>query len=157
MLACAVPGKQVFLSAASARAVSAYSKNSLQRNFQGLLSIVQLSRFLSFFSSDSFDSISKCFLFVKNFFIFLCFSLSLTSQLKYITTFRHRTSTLFLQVFQLFFQASVTHDIWYLHYDIIHKFISFISLHWTYYSDTKAKFRYLEKTKTTGYFPVVSG
>ena len=47
------------------------SKFSLQRNFQGLLSIVQLSRFLSFFSSDSFNILSKLISFVKNFFIFL--------------------------------------------------------------------------------------
>ena len=44
---------------------------SLQRNFQGLLSIVQLSRFLSFFSCDSFDILSNPIRFVKNFFIFL--------------------------------------------------------------------------------------
>ncbi|WP_205150610.1 hypothetical protein, partial [Mediterraneibacter glycyrrhizinilyticus] len=44
---------------------------SLQRNFQGLLSIVQLSRFLSFFLFDSFDILSNLFRFVKNFFIFL--------------------------------------------------------------------------------------
>jgi len=37
-----------------------------------LLSIVQLSRFfLLFFSSDIFYILSKAFLFVKNFFIFL--------------------------------------------------------------------------------------
>ncbi|MCC2255921.1 hypothetical protein LKD70_16135, partial [Ruminococcus sp. CLA-AA-H200] len=53
-----------------------FEKFSLQRNFQGLLSIVQLSRFLSFFSSDSFDILSNLFSFVKNFFIFL-FHLSL--------------------------------------------------------------------------------
>ena len=44
------------------------SKFSLQRNFQGLLSIVQLSRFLSFFSSDSLYRLSQRFAFVKNFF-----------------------------------------------------------------------------------------
>ena len=50
-----------------------FSKIFSQRNFQGLLlSIVQLSRFfLPFFSSDSFCILSKAFLFVKNFFIFL--------------------------------------------------------------------------------------
>ena len=35
------------------------------------MSIVQLSRFLSFFSCDSFDILSNLFRFVKNFFIFL--------------------------------------------------------------------------------------
>ena len=35
------------------------------------MSIVQLSRFLSFFSCDSFDILSNPFRFVKNFFIFL--------------------------------------------------------------------------------------
>ena len=44
------------------------SKFSLQRNFQGLLSIVQLSRFLSFFSSDSLYRLSQRHAFVKNFF-----------------------------------------------------------------------------------------
>ena len=45
---------------------------SLQRNFQGLLSIVQLSRFfLCSVSSDSFYILSKALSFVKNFFIFL--------------------------------------------------------------------------------------
>ena len=43
------------------------------KNFQGLLSIVQLSMF--FFvvavSCDSFYIISKCFMFVNNFFIFV--------------------------------------------------------------------------------------
>ena len=43
------------------------------KNFQGLLSIVQLSMF--FFvvavSCDSFYIVSKCFMFVNNFFIFL--------------------------------------------------------------------------------------
>ena len=48
-----------------------FEKFSLQRNFQGLLSIVQLSRFLSFFLCDSFDILSNLFRFVKNFFIFL--------------------------------------------------------------------------------------
>ena len=36
-----------------------------------MLSIVQLSRFLSFFLCDSFDILSNLFRFVKNFFIFL--------------------------------------------------------------------------------------
>ena len=36
-----------------------------------MLSIVQLSRFLSFFFCDSFDILSNPFRFVKNFFIFL--------------------------------------------------------------------------------------
>ena len=44
------------------------SKFSLQRNFQGLLSIVQLSRFLSFFSSDSLYRLTQRHAFVKNFF-----------------------------------------------------------------------------------------
>ena len=61
-----------------------FEKFSLQRNFQGLLSIVQLSRFLSFFSCDSFDILSNPFRFVKNFFIFLfrffCFAHPLSFQ-----------------------------------------------------------------------------
>ena len=48
-----------------------FEKFSLQRNFQGLLSIVQLSRFLSFSLCDSFDILSNLFRFVKNFFILL--------------------------------------------------------------------------------------
>ena len=52
------------------------SKFSLQRNFQGLLSIVQLSRFLSFFSSDSLYRLSQRFAFVKNFFHSLLTSFS---------------------------------------------------------------------------------
>ena len=50
-----------------------FEKFSLQRNFQGLLSIVQLSRFLSFFPCDSFDILSNPFRFVKNFFNFFYF------------------------------------------------------------------------------------
>ena len=87
---------------------------SLQRNFQGLLSIVQLSRFLSFFLCDSFDILSNLFRFVKNFFILLfcplrfplgplqataCIDYHISSALS--TTFFH----LFFQRFQLRFSA----------------------------------------------------
>ena len=71
MLACAAPGKYISRTAALLARSPLFEKFSLQRNFQGLLSIVQLSRFLSFFSCDSFDILSNLFRFVKNFFIFL--------------------------------------------------------------------------------------
>ena len=94
-----------------------FEKFSLQRNFQGLLSIVQLSRFLSFSLCDSFDILSNLFRFVKNFFIFLfcplrfplgplqataCIDYHISSALS--TTFFH----LFFQRFQLPFSAPRT-------------------------------------------------
>ena len=72
------------------------------------MSIVQLSRFFSlFFSSDSFYVLSKAFLFVKNFFIFLFrliwnFHLRLQRQLVYTITFRSFCQQLFLIDFQSF-------------------------------------------------------
>ena len=75
-LARAVPGKQIFRSAALLARSPLFEKFSLQRNFQGLLSIVQLSRFLSFFSSDSLYRLSQRFAFVKNFFHSLSTSFS---------------------------------------------------------------------------------
>ena len=80
MLACALPGKWIFHPGASLAQSPLFEKFSLQRNFQGLLSIVQLSRFLSFFSCDSFDILSNLFRFVKNFFIFFCLSFLLSSR-----------------------------------------------------------------------------
>ena len=84
-----------------------FEKFSLQRNFQGLLSIVQLSRFLSFFLCDSFDILSNLFRFVKNFFIFLfCRSASLSvrfkRQLIYVITSARRCQQFFSSVFQRF-------------------------------------------------------
>ena len=81
-----------------------FEKFSLQRNFQGLLSIVQLSRFLSFFLCDSFDILSNLFRFVKNFFIFLfCRSASLSvrfkRQLIYVITSARRCQQFFSSVF----------------------------------------------------------
>ena len=57
------------------------------KNFQGLLSIVQLSMFFVVaVSCDSFYIISKCFMFVNNFFklFFVAFFESLKQQLWYI-------------------------------------------------------------------------
>ena len=59
-------------------------------------------------SSDSFDILSNPFRFVKNFFIFLCFLLSLTSQLKYNTTLFCHMSTIFYKFFQLFFAIFIS-------------------------------------------------
>ena len=66
-------------------------------------------------SSDSFNSLSQPFCFVKNFFIFLLFLLSLTSQLSYNTTYVYHLSTIFYKFFQLFFQAFFRHYIWYFY------------------------------------------
>ena len=70
---------------------------SLQRNFQGLLSIVQLSRFLSFFPRDSFDILSNPFRFVKNFFWFI-----FSNQLSYISIFQSCLSRTFSTIFYSF-------------------------------------------------------
>ena len=84
-----------------------FEKFSLQRNFQGLLSIVQLSRFLSFFLCDSFDILSNLFRFVKNFFILLFCPLRFplgplqaTACIDY-----HISSALSTTFFHLFFSA----------------------------------------------------
>ena len=71
-----------------------------------MLSIVQLSRFLSFFSCDSFDILSNPIRFVKNFFIFLLFSPSLTSQLIYNTTYICQLSTIFYKFFNISCRSS---------------------------------------------------
>ena len=85
-----------------------FEKFSLQRNFQGLLSIVQLSRFLSFFLCDSFDILSNLFRFVKNFFIFLfcpfCFPLGPLQATAYIGY--HINKALSTTFFICFFSAS---------------------------------------------------
>ena len=79
------------------------------------MSIVQLSRFLSFFSSDSFDSISKCFSSVKNFFHLFLFCFLLAGQLKHITIELYHLSTVFYKFFHFFFPASNQHNIWYFY------------------------------------------
>ena len=68
------------------------------------MSIVQLSRFLSFFSSDSFDILSNLFSFVKNFFIFLFCPLNSLSecfkrQPVYVITSARRCQQLFFKLF----------------------------------------------------------
>ena len=67
-------------------------------------------------SSDSFDILSNLISFVKNFFNLFCFSLSLTSQLRYITIFTKCLSTLFYN----FFKFSSRYYIWWFLHDIIH-------------------------------------
>ena len=76
------------------------------------MSIVQLSRFLSFFPRDSFDILSNPFRFVKNFFIFL---LSPTGQLRYSTIYFYHLSTVFYKFFQFFLPVPIRHYIWYFY------------------------------------------
>ena len=97
-----------------------FEKFSLQRNFQGLLSIVQLSRFLSFFPCDSFDILSNLFRFVKNFFIFLFLLPPSTGQLRYSTIFSCHLSTVFYKFFQVFYLIFISHYIWYFYMILSH-------------------------------------
>ena len=68
------------------------------------MSIVQLSRFLSFFLSDSFNILPKLISFVKNFFLFLfrcsaSFAVSSQRQLFYVITSAQRCQQVFSTVF----------------------------------------------------------
>ena len=80
-----------------------------------MLSIVQLSRFfLLFFSSDSFYILSKAFLFVKNFFIFLLLmSCSMASlwQLIYVITSELLCQPLFNDSYKLLLISLMNHSI----------------------------------------------
>ena len=76
------------------------------------MSIVQLSRFLSFFLCDSFDILPNLFRFVKNFFIFL-FLLCRPSRVSLaILPFPYTVCQLFFTFFSSF---SNRYKIWYIH------------------------------------------
>ena len=67
-----------------------------------LLSIVQLSRFLSFFFCDSFDILSNPFRFVKNFFYFSLFFAVLHKSALIYYHFCSHMSTIFYKFFHFF-------------------------------------------------------
>ena len=84
------------------------------KNFQGLLSIVQLSMFffVVVISCDSFYIISKCFMFVNNFFKLFFIAhllLSATTSIYYHVYFT--LSTHFLRFFIFIFQGTILHPL----------------------------------------------
>ena len=78
-------------------------------------SVIKVLNFLPFFSSNSFDIISKRFSFVKNFFKVFLFRFSLTGQLNHITTEPYCLSTIFYKFFYFFFTVSFQYNIWCFH------------------------------------------
>ena len=147
MLACAAPGKYISRTAALLARSPLFEKFSLKEIFKGCCLLFSYQGSCRSLSSDSFNSLSKLFRFVKNFFLFL---LSLTGQLKYITTFHCHMSTIFYKFFQLFFPAFPDNDVWYF------RMISSTTPPFYTYP-ALAVLPVSGKTKTTGYLPVVSG